>query len=101
HFPPGDPRWKGADSMDLLARAVEVVRNRGFETVNLDLTVICERPRIGSRTAEMSAALERVLGSPRGSVSVKGKTNEGMGWIGRGEGLAVHAVVLVSSRPAL
>lgn len=100
-FPPDDPRWEGADSMKLLARAMEVVRNHGFVVGNVDLTVICERPRIGPRAAEMAAALEKVLGTPRGAVSVKGKTNEGMGWIGREEGLAVHAVVLLSARPAV
>ena len=101
HFPPGDPRWKDADSMDLLSRVVQVVRDRGFVVVNVDLTVICERPRIGPRAVEMSLALEKVLEIPRGAVSVKGKTNEGMGWIGRGEGLGVHAVALVSALPAV
>lgn len=100
-FPPDDDRWKGADSMKLLARAMEVVRNHGFVVGNVDLTVICQRPRIGPRAAEMARALEAVLGTPRGSVSVKGKTNEEMGWIGRGEGLAVHAVALLSPRQDL
>lgn len=100
-FPPDDDRWKGADSMKLLARAMEVVRNHGFVVGNVDLTVICQRPRIGPRAAEMARALEGVLGSPRGSVSVKGKTNEEMGWIGRGEGLAVHAVALLSQQQGL
>jgi len=92
HFPPGDPRWEDADSMDLLTRAVAIVRDRGFRVGNVDLTVICERPRIGPRAVEMREALARVLGVAAGMVSVKGKTNEGMGWIGSGEGLAVHAV---------
>lgn len=96
HFPPGDPRWKDADSMRLLARAVEIVRDRGFVVVNVDVTVVSESPRIGPRALEMARSLEGVLGSPAGSVSVKGKTNEGMGWIGAGEGLAVHAVALLS-----
>lgn len=100
-FPPDDDRWKGADSMKLLARAMEVVRNHGFRVVNVDLTVICQRPRIGPRAAEMARALEQVLGTPLGCVSVKGKTNEEMGWIGRGEGLAVHAVALLSSGQGL
>ncbi len=95
HFPPGEERWKDADSMRLLARAVEIVRDRGYRTVNVDVTVICEAPRIGPRANEMARSLEAVLGSGVGSVSVKGKTNEGMGWIGAGEGLAVHAVALL------
>jgi len=96
HFPPSDPRWKGADSMRLLDRAVEVMRDRGFALVNADITVISETPKIGPRADEMARALEAAVGSGRGSVSVKGKTNEGMGWIGAGEGLAVHAVVLLA-----
>lgn len=99
HFPPGDPRWKDADSMRLLARAVEILRDRGFRAVNVDVTVVCEAPKIGPRAVEMGHALEAVLGSGPGSVSVKGKTNEGMGWIGAGEGLAVHVVALVGASP--
>jgi 2-C-methyl-D-erythritol 2,4-cyclodiphosphate synthase len=97
HFPPGEPRWKDADSMRLLARAVEIIRDRGYRVVNVDVTVICEAPRIGPRAIEMARSLEGVLGSGAGSASVKGKTNEGLGWIGAGEGLAVHAVALVTS----
>lgn len=95
HFPPGDPRWKGADSMGLLARVVEMVRGQGYRVGNVDVTVIAERPRILPRSREMALSLERVLDAPAGSVSVKGKTNEGMGWVGSGEGLAVHAVALL------
>jgi 2-C-methyl-D-erythritol 2,4-cyclodiphosphate synthase len=96
HFPTGDPQWKDADSMDLLARAAHVLHEAGWNTHNVDITVICESPRIGPRSGEMRAALARVLQVGEGAVSVKGKSNEGMGWIGRGEGIAVQAVALVA-----
>ena len=84
--------------MDLLARATRVLHDAGWAAGNVDVTVICESPRIGPRASEMRAALGRVLQVDPGNVSVKGKTNEGMGWIGRGEGIAVHAVALVVAR---
>lgn len=98
HFPPDDERWRGADSIDLLTRAAEVVRAGGFEVSNADVTVICEEPKIGPHAEAMCQRLATAMGVVPGAVSVKGKTNEGMGWIGRGEGIAVHAVALVGRR---
>lgn len=95
HFPPTHDRWKGADSIDLLRRASDVLRERGFRVVNVDVTVVCETPKIGPHAVAMCGRLSDALGVPSDAVSVKGKTNEGMGWIGRGEGVAVHAVALV------
>jgi len=95
HFPPGEERWRGADSMDLLSRAVEIVRGRGYVVGNVDVTVICESPKIGPVSEAMRGALAAVLRVSPESVSVKGKTNEGMGWEGKGEGLAVQAVALL------
>lgn len=95
HFPPSDDRWKDADSMDLLRRAVTVLEGRNIQVINVDVTVICETPRIGPVAGAMRDRLGEVLGVGPGFVSVKGKTNEGMGWIGSGEGIAVHAVALV------
>lgn len=97
HFPPSDDRWKDADSMDLLRRAVAILEGRNYQVVNVDLIVICETPRIGPHAAAMRARLGELLGVGPNAVSVKGKTNEGMGWIGAGEGLAVHAVALVDT----
>ena len=97
HFPPDRSRWKDADSMDLLARAVRVVEACEFRVRNVDVTVICESPKIGPHSEAMRRRLGGVLGLPRDAVSIKGKTNEGMGWIGRGEGMAVHAVALLES----
>lgn len=96
HFPPDDPRWRGADSMALLGRVAALVRRAAWRVANVDVVVVCERPRIGPRAAEMREVLAGRLGVGAGCVSVKGKTNEGMGWIGRGEGVAVHAVALLT-----
>lgn len=97
HFPPSDARWKDADSIDLLRRAVRVLEGRNYQVVNVDVTVICESPRIAPWVGEMRETLGEVLGIGPSHVSVKGKTNEGMGWLGAGEGLAVHAVALVDT----
>ncbi|GMR13433.1 MAG: 2-C-methyl-D-erythritol 2,4-cyclodiphosphate synthase [Gemmatimonadota bacterium] len=95
HFPPSDERWKDADSLDLLARTVGVVEERGFRVGNIDVVVVCERPKIAPFSAEMRHNLARVLHVDTDCVSLKGKTNEKMGWTGSGEGLAVHAVALL------
>jgi 2-C-methyl-D-erythritol 2,4-cyclodiphosphate synthase len=95
HFPPGQEAWRDADSMDLLARAVRILAGKGLGPSNVDVVVICERPRIAPVAPAIRARLAEVLGLPFAAVSVKGKTNEGMGWIGSGEGLAVHAVAMV------
>ena len=100
HFPPSDSRWKDADSVQLLTGAVQVVADRGFRVGNVDVTVVCESPRIGPHVAAMRSALAPALGVTEGQVSIKGKSNEGMGWTGSGEGLAVYAVALLSATAA-
>jgi len=97
HFPPTDERWKDADSIGLLERAVEIVHARGWRVSNVDVTVVCESPRIRPHADGMRARLAGALGVSPDRVSIKGKTNEGMGWIGAGEGIAVHCVALVES----
>lgn len=95
HFPPGEVRWKDADSIGLLRRVGGILRERGLRVGNVDVTVICERPRIGPHAAAMAERLSAALSVSPEALSVKGKSNEGMGWIGAGEGLAVLAVALV------
>jgi 2-C-methyl-D-erythritol 2,4-cyclodiphosphate synthase len=95
HFPPSDPQWKDADSMQLLAQVVRLLEGSNFQPVNVDVTVVAEAPKIGPHADAMRERLAAVLGIAPDCVSVKGKTNEGMGWIGRGEGIAVYAVALV------
>lgn len=97
HFPPGEETWKDADSMELLRRSVTVLEERNYQVVNVDVTVVCETPRIGPHAPAMRARLGEVLRVGPEFVSVKGKSNEGLGWIGAKEGLAVHAVALVDA----
>jgi 2-C-methyl-D-erythritol 4-phosphate cytidylyltransferase/2-C-methyl-D-erythritol 2,4-cyclodiphosphate synthase len=97
HFSDTDPRWKGASSIDLLRRAVEVVQAAGLAVGNVDATVIVERPKLAPYIDQMRANLAAVLGVSIDRVSIKGKTNEGLGELGRGEALAVHAIALVRS----
>jgi 2-C-methyl-D-erythritol 4-phosphate cytidylyltransferase/2-C-methyl-D-erythritol 2,4-cyclodiphosphate synthase len=98
HFSDTDPRWKGASSVDLLRRAVEMVHAEGLAVGNVDATVILERPKLAPHIDQMRANLAAVLGVSIDRVSIKGKTNEGLGEIGRGEAIAVHAIALVRSR---
>lgn len=94
-FPDTDPEFAGIDSTALLSRVVERLAEENWRVVNADVTVITEQPRIQPHAQAMCGRIAGLLGVPVASVSVKGKTNEGMGWIGRGEGLAVMAVALV------
>jgi 2-C-methyl-D-erythritol 2,4-cyclodiphosphate synthase len=89
HFPPSDDRWRNANSIELLRTSVAMVA--GY-VVNVDATVICEEPRLGEHRQEMERVLSEAVGAP---VSVKATSNEGMGWIGRGEGIACLAVASV------
>ncbi len=95
HFPPQDSRWKGASSLDLLARALALVRDAGFEVGNVDATVIAERPRLAPHLPAMRERIAEALGIDRGRVNVKATTNEGIGAIGRGEGIGAMAVAVV------
>ena len=95
HFPDTDPKWKDAVSVDLLRHAVGLVRGAGYRVVNADVVVILEQPKIAPFIERIRASLAGVLGVPADSVSVKGKTNEGMDAIGRGDAIAAHAVALL------
>ena len=96
HFPDTDAAWKGADSMVLLTRAVEIVASAGFVVVNVDVVVIAERPKLVPFLEAMRANLSRAMGIAAGDVSIKGKTNERVDSMGAGDSIAVHAVALVS-----
>jgi 2-C-methyl-D-erythritol 2,4-cyclodiphosphate synthase len=95
HFPPTDAEWKDADSLQLLARVVRLLEGRNYQVVNVDVTVVCESPRIGPHAQAMQQKLSGVLGISPDHISIKGKSNEGLGWIGRGEGIAAFAVALI------
>jgi 2-C-methyl-D-erythritol 2,4-cyclodiphosphate synthase len=96
-FPPTDPAWKDADSLELLSRVVHLLASENYQVVNVDATVIAEFPRIGPHVNAMREKIAEKLGIRTRHVSIKGKSNEGMGWIGRGEGVAVFAVVSIDS----
>jgi 2-C-methyl-D-erythritol 2,4-cyclodiphosphate synthase len=94
-FPDTDPRWKGADSATFVRGAVEALASQRLSVGNVDVTVITEQPKLAPHIEAMSAATAAALGVPIPMVSIKAKTNEGMGWIGRGEGLACIAVATI------
>jgi len=94
-FPSSDPRWKGTASTVFLEEVVRVIGEKGYAVENLDVTVIGERPAIAPHVSNMRAALGRALGIELERVSVKAKTTDGMGSLGRGEGIAAQAAVLL------
>lgn len=91
HFPPSDPQWKGAESHIFLSHAIEQVRAQGFRLANADVTLICERPKIGPHAAAMRAKLAEILEIDVMRVSVKATTSEKLGFTGREEGIAALA----------
>lgn len=98
HFPPGDPQWKGAASDRFLAHAAKLAEATGARVVHVDVTFICERPKIGPVREAMRARVAEILGLSIERVSVKATTTEGLGFTGRGEGLAAQALATLSFR---
>ncbi|MCX7297052.1 MAG: 2-C-methyl-D-erythritol 2,4-cyclodiphosphate synthase, partial [Hyphomicrobiales bacterium] len=95
HFPPSDPQWRGASSDRFLAFAVERVAARGGRISHLDLTIVCETPKIGPHRDAMRASIARIAGIDIGRVAVKATTSERLGFTGRGEGIAAYASATV------
>jgi 2-C-methyl-D-erythritol 2,4-cyclodiphosphate synthase len=95
HFPSSDESLRGADSLELLQRVVKLIAAAGYAIVNVDATVIAQQPRMAPRVPEMRQKLAHALGIDAGAVSVKATTTDGLGAIGRGEGIAVQAVALI------
>ena len=96
YFPPGDPRYKGCDSRELVRETVRIVREAGFVPAQVDATVMAETPRLAPYITDMCQKIAAGLGIDPGRVSVKATTTEGMGFVGRGEGIAAQAVVTIS-----
>jgi 2-C-methyl-D-erythritol 2,4-cyclodiphosphate synthase len=94
-FPSSDPQWAGASSLDLLGRALEVVRAHGHAIVNVDCTVIAQEPKLAPHIQAMRQAIAAALAADVPQVSVKATTSDGMGFTGRGEGIAAFATVLL------
>lgn len=97
HFPNTDPAWKDAPGLDLLARAVAIVRVAGYVPTSADVTIILERPKLSPHVDTMREHVARVLGVVTSAVSIKGKTNEGVDAVGRGEAIAAHAVAVLEA----
>jgi 2-C-methyl-D-erythritol 2,4-cyclodiphosphate synthase len=97
HFPSDDPRWRGASSIELCRRVAELVAASGWTALNLDVAVLCDRPRLGHHTAEMVANLAAALGLVPAQVRVTAKATDGLGFCGRGEGIAATAVCLATA----
>lgn len=95
HFPPDDERWAGADSMDLLKRVCDLLSSAAWAVVNVDLTIVCEKPRISRHVSTMRETIAPALGLPVDAVSVKATTTEKLGFCGRGEGITALAVALI------
>ncbi len=97
HFPPSDPQWKGAASDIFLRHAIDLARSMGLAPGNVDVTLICEAPRIGPHAAAMRACLAEITGMDMARVSVKATTSERLGFTGRGEGIAAIATATLVS----
>lgn len=98
HFPSSDERWRGVASCEILAAAARRVRERGFEVGNVDATVIAEAPRLSPFQAAMRSSVAETLGVPEERVNLKVTSTDGLGALGRGEGIAATAVVLLDER---
>jgi 2-C-methyl-D-erythritol 2,4-cyclodiphosphate synthase len=98
HFPDTDPAWKDASSLELLSRVVAIIHQEGFEVGNVDVTIVLQEPKIRAHVEAMRAAIASAMGVDPSRVSVKGKTNEGLDAVGRGEAVAAHAVALIRAR---
>ena len=98
HFPDSDPAYRGADSAELLRAVGALIHAAGYEIGNIDSTVVCQAPKLAPHIPAMRARIAEVLALPVGAVSVKASTEEHMGFTGRGEGIAAHAVCLLTER---
>ncbi len=100
HFPPSDPRYKGADSLELLREVVALLAAEGYRPVNVDMALLAERPKIGPYVEQMRERIAGGLGLPPRRVGIKATTNEGLGFVGEGKGMAAYAVALLDTQVA-
>jgi 2-C-methyl-D-erythritol 2,4-cyclodiphosphate synthase len=96
HFPDTDPRWKGADSRVFLRHCAQLLKQHAWRVVNADVTVIAEAPRLGQHRESIRARIAEDVGSPVERINIKATTHEGLGALGRGEGIACQAIVLLA-----
>lgn len=95
YFPPSDEKWRGADSKKLLQQVVQLVHNSNYVVENVDVTILCEKPKIGPYREQMKGSISEILAIAVECVNIKATTMEGLGAIGRHEGIAAHAVCLI------
>jgi 2-C-methyl-D-erythritol 2,4-cyclodiphosphate synthase len=95
HFPTNDPKYKGISSLLMLEKIADLVRSKGYSVINIDSTVVAEAPKISPYTREMRMNISSVLGIPENCVNIKSKTEEGLGFTGKGQGIAAYAVSLL------
>jgi 2-C-methyl-D-erythritol 2,4-cyclodiphosphate synthase len=96
HFPSGDERWRGASSLDILRRVAELVRRQGYAVASAQVVAVCERPRLAPYTGAMGESLAAALGIGPAALAVSATSTDGLGFTGRGEGIAATAVVLLA-----
>ena len=97
HFPDSDSKWKDVSSLVLLDKTIDMLRNVNFEIENIDSTIVCEKPRIAPHISAIKEKLSNVTGLEPGLLGIKATTTDGMGFTGRGEGIAAYAVVIIKS----
>ena len=95
HFPSTDPKYKGISSVTLLSQVRDLIRAKGWRVGNIDATIVCERPQLSPFIPLMKRRISETLGMDEGQISLKATTSKGMGFVGRGEGIAAYAVALV------
>lgn len=98
HFPPSDPQWKDLDSVDIVRHTVALLADQGWQIVNIDASVIAEAPKVNPHVAAMKQRLHEITGLPLNAISIKATTNEGMGFVGREEGIAAIASAMIAPR---
>lgn len=98
HFPDDDPQYKDADSKELLSKVVKLIEENGYSIGNVDSTVVLQKPKINRYIPQIRKQISKIIGIPETDISVKAKTNEHLGFIGREEGVAAYAIVLVQSK---
>lgn len=98
HFPPTDPTWKDLDSFQIVKHSVTLLAEKGWDVVNIDASVIAEAPKVNPHVSRMKARIQEATGLPLDAISIKATTNEGMGWIGREEGIAALATAMIAPK---
>lgn len=98
HFPPSDPKWKDLDSVEIVKHSIVILAEHGWTPVNIDASIITEAPRINPHVPAMKQRIHDVTGMPLGAISIKATTNEGMGFVGREEGIAVIATAMIAPK---